>query len=422
MSKTEYQLTQHSILIHFHARHEDGLNVCLRASEVKPKLDRFLVKKYGKPVPPGWIRSKNVNGADTALKYRMTITCSGNDTMIYESGTKENRYPENKLPAIFYGNMNAKGNDVKYGVFFKSGLTLTVICFIPELSEFIEKNIAAFFAVTNFGTMQDKGFGSFTVKGKEGMTAKELKEYYDIKKCYCIDTRSGGPASEAQNNIFDTIKQVCSVMKSGQNIVDRAGNTIHNKYIRSFIYVYMHRYFNIGNEKAYMKKNDIAPKRTSPNTNPVLSEDIKQQQLKEYRYVRSLLGIGDHVEWIEPVPEQIDPRPRKEKVSIADVTKGREKIERFASPIMFKVVGSKIYFTANKPDPELFDREFSFTNDGYTKDRRNRSPRQSHSGIVETLTNKEGKSFDIGDFLLKFMDYYNNNLQKLRINASIKVV
>ena len=180
MSKTEYQLTQHSILIHFHAKHEDGLNVCLRASEVKPKLDRFLVKKYGKPIPPGWIRSKNVNGADTALKYRMTITCNGNDTIIYESGTKENRHPENKLPAIFYGNMNAKGSDVKYGVFFKSGLTLTVICFIPELSEFIEKNIAAFFAVTNFGTMQDKGFGSFTVKGKEGITAKELKEYYDI--------------------------------------------------------------------------------------------------------------------------------------------------------------------------------------------------------------------------------------------------
>lgn len=41
----EYKLRQHSIMIHFQAGHEEnGLNVCLRASEVKPKFDRFLVK------------------------------------------------------------------------------------------------------------------------------------------------------------------------------------------------------------------------------------------------------------------------------------------------------------------------------------------------------------------------------------------
>lgn len=63
----EYKLRQHSIMIHFQAGHEEnGLNVCLRASEVKPKFDRFLVKKLGgreKVLSEygQWVRAKNDN-------------------------------------------------------------------------------------------------------------------------------------------------------------------------------------------------------------------------------------------------------------------------------------------------------------------------------------------------------------------------
>lgn len=52
-------------------------------------------------------------------------------------------------------------------------------------------------------------------------------------------------------------------MKSGQNFVGRAGRTITNKYIRSFIYKYMHKTHHLGNEKAWLKKQGIAPIRTT---------------------------------------------------------------------------------------------------------------------------------------------------------------
>ena len=37
----KYELKQHTMLLHF----QDESDACLRASEVKPKLDRFIVKK-----------------------------------------------------------------------------------------------------------------------------------------------------------------------------------------------------------------------------------------------------------------------------------------------------------------------------------------------------------------------------------------
>lgn len=45
--KKEYKLKQHTMLLHFQAKPSSGDNVRLRASEVKPKLDRFILKKLG---------------------------------------------------------------------------------------------------------------------------------------------------------------------------------------------------------------------------------------------------------------------------------------------------------------------------------------------------------------------------------------
>lgn len=70
----------------------------------------------------------------------------------------------------------------KYGVFFIDGLNIQITCFISDLKKFIDENIAEFFAVTNFGTMQNKGFGSFTIEGMEEETVIEaLKNNYDSK-------------------------------------------------------------------------------------------------------------------------------------------------------------------------------------------------------------------------------------------------
>lgn len=220
MFKRDYTLVQHSILIHFQANQEgNGRNVCLRASEVKPKLDRFLVKKLGGHDAiirdhKEWIRAEHPNGVDLSLNYRMVIWREDNNSTIFESTTQENR---NKLPAIFYGNRQSRPNaaPVKFGVFFNNGLKVRISCFNNELGEKIDNNISEFFAVTNFGTMQSKGFGSFTVKEKEINVAAALRSNYSASSCYVIDTHFLGGSSLSQNELFDAIKQIYSIMKSG---------------------------------------------------------------------------------------------------------------------------------------------------------------------------------------------------------------
>jgi len=191
--KTEYKLKQHTMLLHFQAKPTNEENVCLRASEVKPKLDRFIVKKLEgkdklKQAHPSWIQAEHQNGEDVALKYRMTIVRCSECMNIYETDhrtgkDKKNGVPEPDfvLPNIYYGNMGDKPEI--YGVFFLDGLEIRITCFIPELLKCIDEYIAEFFAVTNFGTMQSKGFGSFTVMGEKYKCdiATALKANYDSK-------------------------------------------------------------------------------------------------------------------------------------------------------------------------------------------------------------------------------------------------
>ena len=428
MFKREYKLKQHSIMIHFQADPENELNVCLRASEVKPKLDRFLIKKIGgrdkvKKDYKKWVRAENTNVVDLSLNYRMTIRCNSGSVTLYESKSRNNKNPENKLPDIFYGNMsNDKNIQLKYGVFWDDGITVKIQCFDKELSECIDKYIAEFFAVTNFGTMQDKGFGSFTVEGAKVNIPAVLRSNYSSNACYVVNIGRGGSSADVQNEIFDTIKQVYSVMKSGQNYVGRDGRTITGKYIRSFIYVYMHENHNIDNEKAYMKNTGVAPIRNThepKNTH----EHHRQENLDDYRYVRALLGIGEQIEWIEPDDEQRADRPRKERITITDETNSSEKkknIARFASPVFFKIIDGRIYITADEPDHRIYGRTFRFTNMGYTKSH-DTSPRNKKSKTISTLTKEESSSFDMTDFLKDFKEYYNKNLNKLRKKYEIGV-
>lgn len=465
MFKKIYTLEQHSIMIHFQANQpEDGTNVCLRASEVKPKFDRFLVKKFGgleKIIEEhgSWVRAEHANEIDVSLNYRMTIICKDDIVHIYETDkrnkSQKNRYkkdgsanpyfkqpPEYKLPDIYYGNMNTQC--VKYGIFFPSGLRVQITCFHEDLLKKIDEYLAEFFAVTNFGTMQDKGFGSFMIIDNDKLSVPQsLHDYYEASCCYkiVVPNFNNFPQSNTrlQNELFDTIQQVYSIMKSGQNFVNHP-----ERYVRSYIYTYMHKKHTIGNEKAFMKRKGVAPKRTTHNF-PIGVNDhehIRQEKLQDqdFRYVRALLGIGNHVDWIEQENEQGDrSKALKEQVEICDVTDGKdekgrniERIERCASPVFFKIVGNIIYITANNPNERIFGRKFQLENKGYDNSskkwiKNNKpeptpiSPREGKSVSIQTLSIEEGEKFNISYFLECFMEYYNEGITngKLRIKHKI---
>lgn len=420
-----FTLQQHSILIHFQANYEDGENVCLRASEVKPKLDRFLVKKLGgkdecQTQHKEWIRAEHPNGVDIALKYQMVITRNGGRPIIYED-----------LPNIYYGNLNNENK--KYGVFFFGRLKLKIICFDTELFNYINANIAEFFAATNFGTMQDKGFGSFTVAGvKDNDVVKALKSSYGAKKCYVINTSSSGSDFAAQNELFKIIKQVYSVMKTGSR----------TPYYHSYLYTYMHsqKMGNIGNEKAHLKITKVSPALGRPHPD--------QKGINKYHYVRALLGIGEKVDYITDNPRDnwyeldsngkilfqsngapitkftnkkgnsIVTKEMREQVNIENVkdAKGtafkkdeKGKIERLHSPIFFKIIDNKIYMVAGRVSEEIKGKFFSFTNSNEDALRK-----RGNTTEGKTVLQVPEIDFDIDDFIYQFVRFYNDTFLRNR--------
>lgn len=409
-----YTLQQHTMLLHFQADNNlDGRKVCLRASEVKPKLDRYLTRILGgnSKVPTEWIQQLSANKTDISYRYQMRI----------EQKEPNTARITDDIPKIFYGNMsngeNESGNkSKKRGVYFPNGLMLTITCFIPDLLLKIDEIIGDFFIATNFGTMQGKGFGSFTVdKRSTDQICETLIRFNDAKKCYYFE---GGANrlydkigenkclnEQGQDCIFARIKQVYSVMKSGSRV----------PYYRSYIYQYMHTK-QIGNEKAKMKLTQ-----TSPDYKPkrfAKPESLLQEKLEHY-YVRAVLGIGSRINYITDIDgynmldkngqikydKRGNPIRAKEPIVITHTEKDEKKrIERYASPVFFKVIEGTVYMIGRKGNDDILGKEFTFTNnDKNTK----QNPKAGNSCTLNVVD-----SFDIDDFLSCYVKDYNNQFIK----------
>lgn len=420
--RLEMQLEAQSPMIHFQNR-QPGATI--RATEVKPKLDRFILrglqKTTGKDIRE--LRGDSEYGGiftdkdHEALNYRMQLDASGQPYSIVNVGdTRAHEYD------IFYGNtaeMRRAHKELR-GIF--SNPKLTILCFNEKLRSLIEKYIGEFFLVTNFGTMQGKGFGSFAPAGLlpaggqldtgiQEEIARYLKEATGSARCYCM--RFGVVPSGQQekndycNRIFGEIKSFYSIMKSGQNF---------KGYSRSYIYQYMHVRgtdnrnnagdVSIDNEKAWMKQNGIAPALAKPE-----NERRTERQDENPRYVRALLGTAGAVTYLKDLED------KNKKTTILIEDKKENKLERVPSPIFFKIVGNVVFITAREVPDEIYDREFAFSN-----------KENGRKATIKTPSRDDFKSgkFDIQSFLASYVKYYNgearNRLRNISRNARVEEV
>lgn len=357
--KTFY-LEQQTPIIHFQ-HYQDGAT--LRATEVKPKLDRFIIKKAKKPIDKKWFV-----GSTEALNYKMQFVSQGSHTVDLGYRTDYD---------IYYGNMGEHSDNVK-GVMATAPVKMIIKCLYPELMQVIKDSLCDFFIVTNFGRMQNKGFGSFVLDKDESgreitYTDKKIKNalcsYYGAKTCYAFP---GGKVP------FGRIKTVYSLMKSGINI--------GNNYRRSLLFNYMHSVMGLGNEKAYLKKNGYAP---AIGKAPLFIDPAYDNQPS--KYVRALLGTGDHLDFM------LQPGNPRNKKSIK-IDGG--KIERFASTVFFKVLGNTVFFVGKRIPDIILDKEFSFISE-YSK---------STAKIRTPGPNKISKNFMDG-----FLDYCCRELNKTKL-------
>jgi hypothetical protein len=347
MYKLEIKLKQHTPIIHFQ---HDQEGATLRATELKPKLDRYLLKKIGKEeiLANNWAK-KHSNGS-ISLTYKVSMLCfDQKDVSIRtrwddnrrnrETGENERKVKANSYPMIL-ANMDWKDSEDEIkNLALAENCTMNVFSFHRDLLRKIEENIAYFFAETNFGNRQNKGFGSFYVSPQSKYGYKPIEEafFYANKSIVCWKfkkTDNEGIKNEYKR-LFGQIDVIYRLLKSGYNFPDlpRQGRRLDMSAEKGKFHIYqpgfLKLYFlsqKIGSEKRAIKEELLWP------------AIDKDPNLRKNYYIRALLGITDghdhRGEWDRDRNRLI----RRGKIKIEN-----NSIDRFKSPITFKVIDGFIY-------------------------------------------------------------------------------
>lgn len=354
----EYKLVQHTPLIHF--QHSEP-HACLRATEVKPKLDRFLIEQLEKDDRFGdgrWKKWFVGDGSQQSFDYMMRITPNSEQVERTQSieraiARAEHRPPNASFHEIhknYFGNM-ASGNNIqdtiretfKESLFYKDGLTLTIRCFIPELLTLIDEHIRGFFMMHNFGTRQRKGFGSFTV---DISTKPNEPKGFDLVGKYCPNAYYCKLDNDVNADaLLYAVWVISAFLRSGFNRGE--GN-----YVRGFVFRYFQREKNpLANDKAFVKQQVL---------HNVYNEATRGEHLHpygnnvRYRYVRGLLGTNENSRFCR------DPRgeTREDRTVHNIYIHSAEGVERFPSPLLFKPIGKFVFILPQKMPDEIFGSEF----------------------------------------------------------------
>jgi len=374
--KTTFKLKQHTPLIHFH--NQEGAT--LRATELKPKLDKYLInifKKDGDDIDYSrWL----VRGKEKALDYKVKI--------VGMNISNKKIFKKKKIPSYF-GNMGDDyvGNE-KYSSYTDKEILLTICTFHQDLLEVIEREIAHFFAFTNFGTRQSKGFGSFFLEGKNIKDfEKEFHLYFTIdgnfnKNDFVLINRTSLALSDVHMRILGSIELFYKSLRSGINRYNKYGPVF---YIKPAIFYFAMNKMKEQWDKKTIKSNYFVDEtkeyidfhNESKHDTDILSF-TKQKEDEDYYLIKDLFGLSSEEQWQNPYESKIT----KEHIN--------GDIERFKSPLFFKVIKSAnnkflILVKGNPIDTDFFNQVFVV--------------KQNDTGSLELTTPKE-EDFNWDDFFI----------------------
>lgn len=368
-----YQLLQHTPLIHFQRQQ---IGATLRATEVKPKFDDFLIKKIFNGEKDRY-RDFLVGGPNhrhSALDYRLTIRDNIEDPpIIIEKNSKD--YP------MFFANM---GKDYKeLAALEKREITISIFCLNEKLGTAIEDNIGSFFACTNFGLRSSKGYGSFTVKNSNALP----KDAFHF-------TAKGNNWSEALENVELFYKSI----RGGINGISVRNRNGSKKFYRDFYMKPLIFQYAIDNNIQWEKKtikekffnNQLSTQQRNHHPSPNGYWPLYASS-RDQRIVRDLLGLSTEQTWKDyPVLNS--------SISIKK-NHNEDTIQRFASPIIFKPIFKdgkyEVYFWANPIPAEYLDATFNIEANN------------------ESFPLKMWKEFDVHSFLKDYIriDYLNKAMR-----------
>lgn len=247
MEKLTFTLKQHTPMLHFQHSQE---NATLRATEVKPRFDRWLISKvwgnrfadckeyligYDARFNAGQLASfeRKFNEGFRALNYKMRIECTGDRTsqvkMEQITATKNgvpvthkllgsqlqttSNYPSNKQSVIM---SNIGGRLPEEVLNFTLYDSIKVIIHVSQqpLAGIIKSKFEEFILSNNFGNRKSKGFGSFVMSDNNG---SEIDEHFPAPWIMMTLKSKDGKTlntDKAYKDIFMVINKIWRKLKS----------------------------------------------------------------------------------------------------------------------------------------------------------------------------------------------------------------
>lgn len=325
-----FKLKQHTPIIHFQ---HDQTGATLRATEVKPKLDKFLIRyfKAEETNYHNWL----IKGKEDSLDYKIRIVA---DSLILNKdiySLKHDKWHPD-FPCVFG---NIKDQDKCKYLIKHDSVCLTIFCHHSELMNHIKDNIENYFDLHTFGYRQSKGFGSFTIMNRSANN-NAMPRYH-----FAVDVSRQPDEYAKQRQLFRQIDLFYRTLRSGinQKRKDSNGQMQDVYYFKSLMFMYAktkkqqqwdkrtireHFYLN-HNHYISIKEN-----RDDPNGTVQYDRGTKENNL-----FRDLLGLSTDQDWRGYGPARYDQRGRTQYKTDSITKKSRSgEIVRFKSPMVFKPV------------------------------------------------------------------------------------
>lgn len=296
-------LKQHTPMWHFQC---DQPGCTLRATELKPKLDKFLIarliEKHGNVPDDYWVDPLRKSDKDFhALDYKVSIIPSDDS-----QGRAFKCFPKTRF-SLFFANTGQDDENQKFPVYYENILVCRFFSLNEQLISLIQENINAFFASTNFGTRQSKGFGSFLPKGLTNIDklGASYKFSIDIKKEK--ENKKTGEIIHVQPSSALYFQDLFQQLETFYKIL-RSGNAIKRQ--RSLM------------------ENYVATLRDTVWDKTLFAQMIRNERIsaKEHYLFRDLLGFSSTIEY------------RLSRDKGCKIEKSSAGMERFKSPLTFKLV------------------------------------------------------------------------------------
>ncbi len=342
MFESVFTLKQHTPMLHFL---HDQPGATLRATELKPKLDKWIRKLKEKEgtLPDAWVAHRDDKG-HKALDYKMQIKAAGPILaepveIPYKNDRGETRHVS--FPGYFgnLGDENKASDQEKWFSMAKGSITVTCSTYDKGLSEKIESCFPKFIAQNNFGTRQSKGFGGFSLMDQKAENLMPFFKYHfevnvadiQLPNYLRIDERRQAEYASSLSEykryfkLFHVLNLFYSTIRSGLN---QSG-----AYFKSLMFMYAKAQIPpiIWDKRLIRNQFQLTTREYEKIDNDPTREDEEgtfrypvNPEGHEERLMRDLLGLSTEQMWLTYGRDKI--------------TKKHAQIERFKSPITFKIL------------------------------------------------------------------------------------